>query len=114
MSKLCVRALQADGEGTAGPGLSCEAGLFPFLFPLGSGMFRRGQLTQYLQYRMRALFTVFTIFKPYLLLMYLVRQAHVVAKSISSCVLERHLADYKKKKPDASEEVREQHMRSIF
>ena len=60
-----------------------EACLFPYLFPNGVGFWRPpgrtgprspfGTLQAYLKYRMKTLFSSFTLCKPYLLMMYQVR-----------------------------------------
>jgi hypothetical protein len=54
--------------------MSLEKALFPFLFPHGCGAYDGiGGLLFYLKQIMSALFFVFTLYRPYLLLMYQVR-----------------------------------------
>ena len=78
--------------------------LFPFLFPAGVGHYSGGQLTHYLAYRFHCFFSVFTLYKPYLLLMFQVRQAVVIANQCSECVLSEEVERFKKKNPTASRE----------
>ena len=65
----------ADGQQLAPQGadapLTLEAGIFPFLFPQGTGWCTDTMtMTAYLKMRMQALFSVFTLFLPYLLVMF--------------------------------------------
>ncbi len=51
--------------------LFLEMALFPFLFPRGHGVYNgKSHFNEYLKYRMNALFSPFTLYKPYLLYMY--------------------------------------------
>jgi hypothetical protein len=51
--------------------MSLEKKLFPFLFPHGCGAYDGiGGLLSYLKQKMFTLFFVFTLYPPYLLLMY--------------------------------------------
>ena len=77
-NKLLVRA-----DGTPLLPTQCEvtleSALFPYLFPAGEGFFQqvkdgKDTLASYLVSRMRSFFSPFTLFKPYLLMMYQVRQ----------------------------------------
>ncbi len=50
--------------------------MFPYLFPFGTGVFWGGStLVKYLAYRAKCLFSVWTLCKPYLLLMHVLRQS---------------------------------------
>jgi hypothetical protein len=52
-------------------GLFLEMTLFPFLFPHGHGDYSgKTHFNEYLKYRMNALLSPFTLYKPYLLYMY--------------------------------------------
>ena len=92
--------------------LTAESANFPFLFPTGDGWFGKSKhgkgvtLATYLHYRMLCSFSVFTMYKPYLLLMYQLRQAVVACNSITVKQLERDIAKYKQKHPGCSEKVR--------
>ncbi len=56
--------------------MTLEKTLFPFLFPHGCGAYDGiGGLLLYLKHKMSTLFSIFTSYPPYLLLMYQVRQA---------------------------------------
>ena len=59
--------------------VTLESAVFPYLFPAGTGAFQHLKdspetLASYLKYRMQSFYTPFTLFKPYLLVMYQVRQ----------------------------------------
>jgi hypothetical protein len=57
-------------------GTSAEMALFPYLFPFGAGAYMGGlTLVKYLAYRSKCLFSVWTLCKPYLLLMHVLRQS---------------------------------------
>ncbi len=89
--------------------MTCEAAVFPFLFPQGKGMYIKEPstppLSVYLHYRMLELFSPFTLYKPYLLVMFQLRQAVVTANSITSVALEKDIVRYKKKHPGCTDEV---------
>ena len=55
--------------------VTLESAVFPYLFPSGTGAFQHLKdstetMPTYLKYRMQSFFTPFTLFKPYLLIMY--------------------------------------------
>jgi hypothetical protein len=65
-------------------GMTLESALFPFLFPHGNGAYDgRTTLSEYLKYRMNTLFSPFTLYKPYLLYMYDIRQSVQFLKEVS-------------------------------
>jgi hypothetical protein len=76
------RPLHAQPDGTTStPLLTVESALFPILFPKGKNLFSgdgRMTLTTYLQQRMMALFSPWTLIKEYPLLMYQVCPSHGV------------------------------------
>ena len=87
------------------PDLSLEMALFPFLFPHGIGALDgKTTLTKYLKFRMRQAFSVFTLYKPYLLLMYQIHVAVLLATHTSSFGLSRGMAEFKRNHPEADEE----------
>jgi hypothetical protein len=104
----CLQAapsvLTADGVP-----MTCESSLFPFLFPDGTGAFCKDKhgdtLSTYLHHRMSTMFSPWTLYKPYLLIMYDLRQAVVTVNSISEKALESDMAYYKKKHPKATDTV---------
>lgn len=91
--------------GVKDPHLTLELALFTALFPTGVGHYTGSSLPEYLLLRMRCLFSVWTLYKPYLLLMYQIRQCMVVATQCSAMVLERSALQYKKDHPGSTEQV---------
>ncbi len=70
--------------------MSLEKALFPFLFPHGCGASDGiGGLLPYLKQIMFTLFFVFTLYAPYLLLMYQVQQAIQLLNATKHLCLER-------------------------
>ena len=85
--------------------LTIETAMFPFLFPHGTGAFDNGMtFTSYLRMRMLQAFSVFTLFKPYLLLMFQVRQAILLRNQVKALVLSKSIVDYKRRHPGCSAE----------
>jgi hypothetical protein len=69
-------------------GVTLEYALMPYLFPDGRGFYLRGtggarSLTEYLQHRMKQLLSPFTLLPPYILHMYMIRQANVLSEGVS-------------------------------
>ena len=80
------------------PVLTLECALFPHLFPHGEGCFDgRIQFHHYLLQRANQLFSLFTMFKPYFLLMMQIRQALLVVHATTELVLEREMDEYRRK-----------------
>jgi hypothetical protein len=70
--------------------MSLEKTLFPFLFPHGCGAYDGiGGLLLYLKQKMSTLFSIFTLYPPYLLLMYQVQQAIQLLNATKHLCLER-------------------------
>jgi hypothetical protein len=70
--------------------MTLEKALFPFLFPHGCGAYDGiGGLLLYLKQRMSTLFFVFTLYPPYLLLMYQVQQVIQLLNATKHLCLER-------------------------
>jgi hypothetical protein len=70
--------------------MSLEKALFPFLFPHGCGAYDGiDGLLPYLKQRMSTLFFIFTLYPPYLLLMYQVRQAIQLLNATKHLCLEK-------------------------
>ena len=83
-------------ETSSTPPITAELACFTALFPHGHGAFTRVHkqfhLTHYMKYRASCLLSVFTLFKPYALIMFHVRQAHVLASTVRQGVLASALA----------------------
>jgi hypothetical protein len=66
--------------------------LFPFLLPHGHGAYDGIiSFNEYLKYKMTALFSSFTLYKPYLFLMYDLRQPLQFIKETSKTCLEKDM-----------------------
>ena len=88
--------------------MTSETSMFPFLFPKGTGAFNKigtDTLSLYLHRRIACLFSPWTLHKPYLLIMFQLRQAVVTVNSISEKALESDMAYYAKKHPNCTESV---------
>jgi hypothetical protein len=86
--------------------LSIKTVLFPFLFPFGKGTYAKGKgvtFTDYLRMRMMAMFSPFTLFTPYLLLMYQVRKAFVLIAESRDVAYESAVKRYQKKFPGCTD-----------
>ncbi len=80
--------------------MSLEKALFPFLFPHGCGAYDGiGGLLLYLKQRMFTLFFVFTLYLPYLLLMFQVRQAIQLLNVTKHLCLKRDVQRLKRQHP---------------
>ncbi|KAG2482459.1 hypothetical protein HYH03_018605 [Edaphochlamys debaryana] len=95
-----------EAVGDAATALSAEEAHFPFLFPdaMGACVGSTLSLCEYLRYRSRCLFSLFTLCKPYLMLMYVLRQATMMRSSYIESVLESAVTEYKAKHPEASDQ----------
>lgn len=104
LSRPCV--MQADGTADAsGENCSLEQGLFPYLFPFNKGSWDGAMgICAYIHLRCQQLFSPFTMCRTYLLLMYHVRQAHVLATSCTSTMLQRDIDRYSTEHPHATEQ----------
>jgi ATP-dependent DNA helicase PIF1 len=68
------------------------------------GAYQEGSFAEYLRYRMLCGFSLFTLYKPYLMIMYLVRQCNLLHSSCSENVLERDMKAYRRAHPGCTEE----------
>ena len=84
--------------------LTLELAVFAALFPHAIGAFKEGRFSDYLRHRMSCGFSLFTLHKPYLMIMYLIRQCNLLQSSCGESVLEREMKSYRKAHPDCSEE----------
>jgi hypothetical protein len=74
--------------------------LFPFLFPPRHGSYDGIiSFNEYLKYKMTALFSPFTLYKPYLLLMYHLHQPLQFIKETSKTCLEKDMKTCKIRNP---------------
>jgi Helitron helicase-like domain at N-terminus len=100
---------KADGTPIAGGGpmdISVEAGLFPMIFTWGKGWYkwaRHSCLTNYLRMRMLMPFSFFTLYLPFLLLMFVVHQQHMLAACLVDQVLQRDVARERRRNPHATD-----------
>ena len=84
--------------------LTLELAIFAALFPHGTGAFQNQSFAEYLRYRMSCGFSVFTLHKPYLMIMFLIRQCNLLHGGCAENMLERDMKAYRKAHPDCSEE----------
>jgi hypothetical protein len=79
--------------------------LFPFLFPHGHGAYDdKTHFNEYFKYRMSALFSPFTLYKPYLLYMYALPQSLQLIKETSQTCLDKDIKKSKTQNSKMSEE----------
>ncbi len=79
--------------------MSLEKALFPFLFPHGCGAYDGiGGLLPYLKQRMSTLFSISTLYPPYLFLMYQVRQVIQLLNATKYLCLERDVQRLKRQR----------------
>jgi hypothetical protein len=87
--ETCVNVL----SGVVQVGITLEATLFPFLFPKGVGFWQPGKggfgtLSKYLCHRMHQMFSCFTLYKAFLLLMYQTHQCERVSSKVKGVVVQ--------------------------
>lgn len=100
---LTTGADGVDRDHNAGFKLSIELALFTFLFPDGQGAFDGKQFCVYLKSRMQQNFSLFTLYKPYLILMLHLRQIHRLLSECREEVLQRELKKRKRRQPHLTE-----------
>lgn len=85
--------------------ITLETSLCPYLFPFGSGFHNESmKFLDYLKMRTGALFSPFSLNKVYLLTMYQLRQAVLLSNQFRQMQLEKSIAAYIKKNPDADKQ----------
>ncbi|MCO5551949.1 hypothetical protein L7F22_005456 [Adiantum nelumboides] len=83
--------------------VTIETTIFPFLFPHGHGHYNdEVGFSEYIKMRIDTLFSIYTLYKPYLLMMYQLKQAIMIANSTNSTMLQRDINAYQKKNKGAS------------
>jgi len=88
-----------------------ESLIFPFLFPNGRG-FNAGtfHLKEYLHFRANCMFSVYTLFKPYLLVSYQIHHTIKLAQVCTAVVMEAAVRKLRKKRPDICEQDTYKHL----
>jgi hypothetical protein len=77
-----------------------ELSLFPCLFPHGYGAYDgKISIHEYLKFCMSTLFSPFTMYKPYLLIMYDLRQSILLINDKMNTCLKKDLKNIKQKFP---------------
>ena len=90
---------------------SLEQGLFPYLFPFNTAAWDGlVSICAYMRLHCSQLFSPFTLCQNYLLLMYHIRQAHVLSNNCSSTMLQRDMHRYIAERPDATQQQIMQHV----
>ena len=89
--------------------LTVELAVFAVLFPHARGAFAAGCFNDYLRYRMFCGFSPFTLYKPYLMVMFLLRQCNLLHSQCGEEVLERDMRAYRKANPSKPEEESVRH-----
>jgi hypothetical protein len=91
--------------GSKAAAIILKTALFPFLFPHGRGAYD-GVVTlcSYLKLRAQNSFSIFTLHKLYLLMMYQLRQTVVLSNSFKQSQLERAICKFREEYPKACEE----------
>ena len=104
--------MQPDGTAdSSGENCSLEQALFPHPFPFNTGAWDGAvSICTYLRLRCSQLFSPFTLCKSYLLLMYHVRQAHLLSQNCSSTMLQRDIDRYTTEHPHATQQQIMQHV----
>ena len=106
---LLVRPLHLNHLGVP-PGAhavetTAETAIFPFLFPGNTGHYNgRQSLCQYLEQRIRACLSVFTLYRPYLMIMYLLKHSSRILNDVRSSVLDASIRKFERTHPDKSRE----------
>ena len=86
-------------------GLTLETSMFPFLFPHQHGHYQGGiGFSDYIKRRIQQLFSPFTLYKPYLLLTYELRQSIQLASMTKTCILDKEFNTIKRLQPDLPDE----------
>ena len=103
LSFLCD--LNMSSSPNSNIGFEPECVMFPMLFPDGSGHKpqKNATLPSYLQYRCSQLFSPFTLYKPYLPLMYSALRTHETLSNVSETYLLREVQALRSRDPTISD-----------
>lgn len=106
-TRSCSAGL-SNGQGHLTP----EATLFPHLFPHGAKFWTPsyGRFCDYLQYRLSMHFSPFTLCKPYLLMMYQIRQLQRIVSCTKEICYEKEVHYYQRNHPEADYETAIKHV----
>jgi ATP-dependent exoDNAse (exonuclease V) alpha subunit len=84
--------------------ITLETALFPFLFPFGKGAFNSlMRMPDYLHMQLAKLFSLFTLYKPYLLTMYQLSQSAIYLQAAREACFDKDLHDYRRKHPGCTD-----------
>jgi hypothetical protein len=84
-------------------GITLETAMFPFLFPFGQSSFDNAmKLSVYLRQKTSQLFSLFTLYKPYIIVMYQVQQAAVILQAAREACFDKDIHDYQRLHPGCS------------
>jgi hypothetical protein len=85
--------------------VTLELAVFCVLFSHAMGYFKGDtRLWDYLFYRMSCGFSNFTLYKSYLMLMFLVRQFNMLHSQCSKAILEKDMEAFRNRHPEQNEE----------
>ena len=82
--------------------ITIEEALFPYLFPHGKGANRTGKWAEYGKLRASQSFSPHTLSPQYMLWLYQIKRATLIAGKVQSCVLNSQIEDYMKMNPGAT------------
>lgn len=109
--RTCMLRVTTHGYSVDDLEMSVETSLFPFLFAFGTGAWNGAlRLYQYCHMRFAAFFSVFTLYKPYLIYMYLLRRASAIIAQSKQVCFESAIVKYLKKNPTHNEQRAYQHV----
>lgn len=98
--------VDSEGEGVS-HSISAESAIFPYLFPHGRGSRAIDSLmtlVKYLKWRANCMFSVFSLYKIYPLIMYQIRQASMIAGLVGEVALEKEIYQQKQTNPNVSDQ----------
>lgn len=86
------------------PPPSIEAALFPFLFPKGTGYFQGlTDFHQYLKQRMQCMFSLYTLYTPYVLIMFQLKQSLLLLNAVTVVSLDNDIRKFRACHPNSTE-----------
>jgi hypothetical protein len=81
--------------------IAVEEALYPMLFPDGKGGKPDGYpLSDYLEYRISQFFSPFTLYKPYLPMMYAARRTQEILENVTEVALRKEVEQLRRDDPD--------------
>lgn len=85
---------------------SLERCLVPFLFPFGSGSYDGSiDFCDYVRLRTSACFSAFTLYPPYIMFLYQLRQCKIISTACNKVCLEKDIYDIRRRFPDYTEQM---------